>query len=334
MKTFLQLKSKLKEFYEKNYAIVRPLLKFVIALILFLMINQSLGYLDTGIMFVISLLIAFVCSLIPDTAIVYFGTAMAVAQVMATSLILGVALFFIVVIVFLMLGRYAKELCYVIIGVPVFGALHLAYLVPVVAGLFFSPIVLPAIILGVFFKFVMTAIQLVLSTPVTSSQLGGTLGVYRNVVDSVASNKIMILWMIAFVVCYMVTYLLRRRKNNYASQVAILVGNFVMIVILLIGNIIVDAGIDVIQVVVCILICLGIAYIIQFFRMTLDYTGVKNIQLEDDEYYYYVKAVPKLKIAQEEKTLKTINPKGDAEDTVGMENLQKEFDKVLKEENK
>ena len=31
--------------------------------------------------------------------------------------------------------------------------------------------------------------------------------------------------------------------------------------------------------------------------MILDYTAVEHVQFEDDDYYYYVKAVPKIDVA-------------------------------------
>ena len=40
--------------------------------------------------------------------------------------------------------------------------------------------------------------------------------------------------------------------------------------------------------------------------MSLDYTGVRKLQFEDDEYFYYVKAVPKLKVAVVDKTVTRI----------------------------
>ncbi len=39
--------------------------------------------------------------------------------------------------------------------------------------------------------------------------------------------------------------------------------------------------------------------------MNLDYARTENVQFEDDEYYYYVKAVPKKMIAKEEKVVKS-----------------------------
>ena len=44
-----------------------------------------------------------------------------------------------------------------------------------------------------------------------------------------------------------------------------------------------------------------IAVILQFFVFSVDYTRVEHTQFEDDEYYYYVKAVPKAIVAGTDK---------------------------------
>jgi hypothetical protein len=55
-----------------------------------------------------------------------------------------------------------------------------------------------------------------------------------------------------------------------------------------------------------VVICVVIAYVIQFFRISLDYHGTKKLQFEDDEYYYYVTAVPKFKVAVVDRTVTLI----------------------------
>ena len=49
------------------------------------------------------------------------------------------------------------------------------------------------------------------------------------------------------------------------------------------------------------------ACLFQFFRCIIDYTGVEYVEFEDDDYYYYVKAVPKASVTIPEKTVKRIN---------------------------
>ena len=40
---------------------------------------------------------------------------------------------------------------------------------------------------------------------------------------------------------------------------------------------------------------------------SVDYSRTQRMQFEDDEYYYYVKAVPKIVVSAPEKTVKKIN---------------------------
>ena len=50
-----------------------------------------------------------------------------------------------------------------------------------------------------------------------------------------------------------------------------------------------------------------IGVIVQFFKTVVDYSRVENTQFEDDEYYYYVKAVPKIAMAKQQKSVRKIN---------------------------
>ena len=62
--------------------------------------------------------------------------------------------------------------------------------------------------------------------------------------------------------------------------------------------------------------------------MSLDYTGVRKMQFQDDEYYYYVKAVPKLKVAVVDKTVTRI----EEDRTEEKIDLKEEIEKVLEED--
>ena len=55
------------------------------------------------------------------------------------------------------------------------------------------------------------------------------------------------------------------------------------------------------------LVSLLLVQIIQFLRLSLNYAGVENLQFEDEEYYYYVRAVPKNSITTKKKRVKRFN---------------------------
>ena len=44
-----------------------------------------------------------------------------------------------------------------------------------------------------------------------------------------------------------------------------------------------------------------------FFVFAVDYSRTEYVQFEDDEYYYYVKAVPKLTVTRPDVKVKRIN---------------------------
>ena len=52
-------------------------------------------------------------------------------------------------------------------------------------------------------------------------------------------------------------------------------------------------------------VLLGI--VLEFFVFGGDYTRTERLEYEDDDYYYYVKAVPKALVATSERSIKKIN---------------------------
>lgn len=61
------------------------------------------------------------------------------------------------------------------------------------------------------------------------------------------------------------------------------------------------------------LVSVVIGLVLEFFFFSVDYAKSENLQFEDDEYYYYVKAVPKLAVPMKEKTVKRINERQEIE---------------------
>ena len=56
-----------------------------------------------------------------------------------------------------------------------------------------------------------------------------------------------------------------------------------------------------------------VGLILELFFFTVDYARSESLQFEDDEYYYYVKAIPKVSVSTPEKTVKRINERQETE---------------------
>ena len=67
-----------------------------------------------------------------------------------------------------------------------------------------------------------------------------------------------------------------------------------------------------------------IAFVIQFLFFNLDYSRTERLQFEDDEYYYYVKAVPKAFVAGSDKQVKRFS--GNEEERITKKQFAREMD--------
>ena len=111
----------------------------------------------------------------------------------------------------------------------------------------------------------------------------------------------------AFAVTLVVVYLIRRMSIDHSWTIAMIAGSLVNIMMLLIGDLMYDTNVSIIGIMIGGIISFLLAKVLQFFVFSVDYSRTERVQFEDDEYYYYVKAIPKLNVATPAKTVKKIN---------------------------
>ena len=106
-----------------------------------------------------------------------------------------------------------------------------------------------------------------------------------------------------------VVYVVRKLEFDYSFEIAALIG----VVVSIFGHVLLNSRHELplgVAATVLYHILSGILVIvIYFFMRVLDYTAVEHVQFEDDDYYYYVKAVPKLSVTELNKNVKHINSK-------------------------
>ena len=68
-----------------------------------------------------------------------------------------------------------------------------------------------------------------------------------------------------------------------------------------------DANISFFGVIVGTVVAAALMLVVEFFAFNVDYSRTEKVQFEDDEYYYYVKAVPKVILSTPDRRVKKIN---------------------------
>ena len=119
--------------------------------------------------------------------------------------------------------------------------------------------------------------------------------------NAIIGNKLMILMIIAFAVTIVSIYLIKKLSIDYVRMIALVSGLVLLLIVVFVGNILFAVSVPVPELIAGIIISILIAYIYDFFILTVDYTRTEFTQFEDDDYYYYVKAVPKLSLKASDK---------------------------------
>ena len=130
---------------------------------------------------------------------------------------------------------------------------------------------------------------------------------FRYIIDGFISNKGMLLTIAAFAATIIIVYLIRRLSVDYAWTIAIIAGALTDVMILLVGDLIFDTNVSILGLIIGTVISGLLAKVIEFFAFHVDYSRAEKVQFEDDEYYYYVKAIPKITVSAPSHTVKKIN---------------------------
>ena len=125
--------------------------------------------------------------------------------------------------------------------------------------------------------------------------------------DGIVQNCGMWITVIAFIVVILLVNLIRTRSFDYAWRIAIVAGGVVYILVVLGGGVILNLNIDMINLIVYTVVSVVVGLLLEFFVFGGDYSRTERLEYEDDEYYYYVKAVPKAAVATSERSIKKIN---------------------------
>ncbi|MFG6328254.1 MAG: hypothetical protein K1W06_02075, partial [Lachnospiraceae bacterium] len=181
-------------------------------------------------------------------------------------------------------------------------ALDIPYVVPLVMGLVSAPVSVMPVSFGTVIYYLILDTVYVINTSTDNS-----VNMYKLVIQQLASDTQMYVSICIFAVVIIAVYFIRNMKADYSFEIAILTGSFLNLILFLGVNYLMDINVNVMQFLGGIAISCLFSWIIQFFRLPLNYSGAENLQFEDDEYYYYVRAVPKMNITAARKKVQRFN---------------------------
>ena len=312
--TIFEIRKKIIEAYGKYEYVIVPAFKFALSFLLLLTINKHIGFASGLTNKLLCVIIALVCTLVPMNFIAAIMVLIITVHLYTLSLetmIVGAVIF---LLMFLLYFRFSPKDTVMLLLLPLAFVGHLEYAVPVVAGLLFTPGSAVGIGFGVV---VIKYLEYVEQNKavLTNSEIGpATVDNFRNIVDALLANRAMWIMAGAFAVAVVVVFFIRRLETAHSWTIAIILGTIAELFVLLFGDMQYDTNIDLQKVFISIFLSLIVEFLVEFFCFMVDYTRIENVQFEDDDYYYYVKAVPKVTVSDSLRVVKTISTSESSKD--------------------
>ena len=293
-------------FYSKYEVYITPLLKFLLAFVSLLVINSHLGYMAGLNRTAIVLIVALMCSFMPMNFIVVVAAFFVILHLYSLSLECAVVIGVGFLLMFLLYLRFSPKDTLVVVLTPICFLLKIPYVIPISMGLVGTPASAVSVGCGVISYYMLHyATQNVSVIGAMSEE--ETVARFKLIIDGLLNNKEMAVTVAAFAITVILVYLIRRMSIDYAWTIAMAAGAIADLVVLLIGDLMFETNISIMGVIIGTIAAFLLTVVLQFFVFNVDYSRTEKVQFEDDEYYYYVKAVPKVTVSRPEKKVKQIN---------------------------
>ena len=287
MTALLEIKQNIKRFYGQYEVYILPVLKFVLAFAYFLWINSNMGYMKQLDNIFVVLILALVCSILPVSVMMFMGFALMIGHCYAVGIETAGFMLLLILLMLILFLRFSRSQNLAMILTPLSFGFGVPALMPIGAGLLGSALsALPAgcgVVIYYFIRFVHAQSA------------------------ALVHNWAMWITVIAFVVVILFVNLLRTRAFDYAWRIAVIAGGVIYILVILAGDFCLSITVAMVPMILSTVISVLAGFVLEFFVFGGDYSRTERLEYEDDEYYYYVKAVPKASVATSERSIKKIN---------------------------
>ena len=306
MSTLLVWKEKLQVYYGKYASVIDKVLKFVLGIAVFALINANVGFMKTAASVFVTLGLALICAFLPLTVMTFLAAGLVLLHAYSLSLSVLIVTAIVFVIMYIFYFRFTPGKAWLVLLTPIAFALKIPYVVPIAYGLLGTPVYVVPIACGTMIYYMLHYIKT--SSAVLKSGSGESLiNGLSSYTKQILQNKEMLVMILAFTICVILVYNIRTRALDHSRKIATAAGVVSNIVVVIVGGMLLGVKTDYVSMFLGSLVAAVVGIVLELLFFSVNYAGAQQVQFEDDEYYYYVKAIPKIAVSAPEKTVKKIN---------------------------
>ncbi len=307
MTSLLVWKEHMKAFYAKNSMIIQPALRFLFGLCTYISLNQALGYMTELKNPVVVLVMALVSAVLPWGVMAFLTGCLMLGHIYAVSIEMALITLILLLVIATLYYGFKPGDSVLMILTPMAFALRIPYAVPLLVGLGGGLFSVIPVSCGVFLYYLLLYVKQNAGVLTNNDATVDIVQKYTQIIQSVVFNRTMMVMAAACALGILAVYLIRRLSIDYSWVVAIAAGALIQLLVIFMGDFLFSVSVPVIPMVLGLAASCALALVYNFFIFSVDYTRTEYVQFEDDDYYYYVKAVPKMTVATPEFKVQKIN---------------------------
>lgn len=306
MMMFLVLKERLRAFYGKYAAAADGLVKFIYSFAALWMMSHNLGFMAKLNSMAVVILLSVLCAFLPYGAIAVVLAIVLLAHIYAVSMEIALITAVFLLVVALLYYGFQPGDSYWMVLVPMAFILKIPFAVPILAGLSSGPVIMIPVSCGVVVYSILNYVRQNAGLLTNDASVDITQK-FVQIIQGIFSNKELIVMVAVCAVGVLTVYLIRTLSVDYAWVIAIIIGTIVQMAGIFVGDYLFDVSMPIGELLIAVFGALILAGLYHFFVFAVDYTRTEYTQFEDDDYIYYVKAVPKVSVSRPDVRVQRMN---------------------------
>lgn len=311
MRYLIILRNRIIDFQKSHYRIASYIAKLILVFVALMVLRENVGYNTLLSNFWIILALAVVCAFIPLRFLLFILLAYVTIQFFSLSAGVAVITVIILLVMYMIYFRFSKHIAFVMILLPVLYMIKIPLVVPLLLAITAPGSALVSVIFGTIIYYLMHYVHLnatvfsdVTVTEFTKASL---------LLEGTFANKEFLYTLVVMIVVFALAYYSRKVANTRGNDISVGIGTGAYIILMVAANLIFNTITPqkIVAIVVGGLVSGIIVEIVHNVVLPLDYTRANSFQIEDEEYYYYVRAVPKASIGKANISVNRINTRVD-----------------------
>ncbi|MCL2235981.1 MAG: hypothetical protein FWB98_06050 [Defluviitaleaceae bacterium] len=310
MEQLINIRQNIIDVYKRFEVPLNHVLKFIVALVVFLHIIQIGMYREefailfnggTGILF--ALVFAVIFTVAPPALGLFFVAALIAIQ-MSVVMEVAVLVFLFLLLIIVFYARIAPKHAMLVLAIVVGFQLNIPYAVVLFAGLYFGFAAVVPVVLGTaVWSFLPLFRELAENTPVVAGEIDlmelpvAFLEIFGQFYEIVTTNLAWVMIGFVFAMMIVAVHLISLLSIARAKDIALGLGAFVGLASMIMIVAVAEVELTMAGIIIGSIVSFGLVYVAKFFDNVVDYTRVERVKFDDDDNVYYVKIVPKVKAA-------------------------------------